>query len=433
MNSILEQLERGERRIGVIGLGYVGLPLAVTFARKYPVVAYDHNPQRIALLQQVNDPSHEIPPEDFENLNIEFTADEQRLDNAHIYIVAVPTPIDRYNRPDITLLLKATQSVARHLKRGDIVVYESTVYPCCTEDECLPLLESISGLKVGTDFGLGYSPERINPGDKTHRLKSVVKVVSAADTDTCQTLAQLYSSVIDAGVYVAPSIKVAEAAKIIENTQRDVNIALMNELSIICNMIDIDTQDVINAASTKWNFIRFVPGLVGGHCIGIDPYYLDYKASELGYHTQIINRGRFINDNMSRHVVNITIKKMLNKKTDIISSRVLIMGFTYKENVCDCRNTRAIDILHEMQSYGIKQIDIVDPVAIEQDVEQQYNIQLQPKPEGRYNAIFVTVGHDCFRQLDEEFFKERLLPNGVVCDVRGLFRGKFHDIDIWYL
>lgn len=433
MDAIIGQLERDEKRICVIGLGYVGLPLAISFAQKYHVVAYDHNAQRIESLRQGIDPSHEIPAADFDNLKIDFTDDEQQLDNAHIFIVAVPTPIDKYNRPDITLLIKATQSVARHLKRGDIVIYESTVYPCCTEDECLPLLESISGLKVNTDFGLGYSPERINPGDKTHRLKSVVKVVSATNNDTCNAMAQLYSQIIEAGVYIAPSIKVAEAAKIIENTQRDVNIALMNELSIICNIIGIDTQDVINAASTKWNFIRFVPGLVGGHCIGIDPYYLDYKASELGYHTQIINRGRFINDNMSKHVVNITIKKMLNKKISILGARMLILGFTYKENVCDCRNTRAIDILHELQSYGIKQIDIIDPVAIEQDVEQQYNIKLQKAPEGRYDAIFVTVGHDSFRQLDEAYFQSLLRTNGVICDVKGIFRNKFHNTDIWFL
>ena len=433
MSNIIDQLKSKEKKISVIGLGYVGLPLAIAFAQKYSVVAYDHDERRIAMLKHGEDPNHEIPETDFANLDIHFSSDEKCLDEAHIHIVAIPTPIDKFKKPDISLLRNATGTVARHLKRGDIVVFESTVYPCCTEEECLPILESVSNLKVTNDFGLGYSPERINPGDKMHKLKSVVKVVSAIDEATRDTLSALYASVIDAGVYIAPSIRVAEAAKILENTQRDVNIALMNELSIILAQMDIDTHDVINAAATKWNFIRFMPGLVGGHCISVDPYYLDYKASELGYHTQIINRGRFVNDNMSQYVVSMTIKKMLNKKIDIANARVLILGLTYKENVSDIRNSRTIDICNELNAYGIKYIDVVDPIASAEEAERQYNIKLQKEIGDAYDVIIITVGHDCFARLDHDFFTQKLRPDGIVCDVKGIFRNRFNDIDMWHL
>lgn len=432
-NSIVNKLKSNKAKISVTGLGYVGLPLAQAFAKKFSVIAYDHNSSRINLLKHNIDPSKEIQCNEFENLDITYTDNEQDLDNSIFHIIAVPTPIDKYNKPDLSLLINATKTIARHIKEGDIVVYESTVYPGCTEDDCLPILEKISNLKVDTNFGLGYSPERINPGDAKHRLSSVVKVVAGHDKNTCDTIAEVYSSIIEAGIHIAPSIKVAEAAKIIENTQRDVNIALMNELSIIFARMNIDTRDVISAASTKWNFIPFMPGLVGGHCISVDPYYLDYKANELGYHTQIISRGRFINDNMGKYIANVTVKKIINKGFEITKSKILILGFTYKENVSDIRNTRSLDIYNELKEFCVSTIDIVDYFASVEDTQKQYGLNISHQVNGSYDAIIIAVAHKDYTKLNEQFFKQHLNKDGVVCDIKGILNRDLFNIDIWRL
>ncbi len=419
--------------ISVTGLGYVGLPVALAFAHKYHVIGFDHNAQRIELLRQGIDPSNEMTPDDFAGTDIFFTAEPDELRKANFHIVAVPTPINASHTPDIALLREAMTILGQRLKKGDTVVIESTVYPCCTEEDCLPILEKESGLKVDTDFGLAYSPERINPGDHEHSLSSVVKVVAAHDESTLATVRDTYASIIDAGVYVAPSIKVAEAAKIIENTQRDINIALMNELSLIFRRMDIETSDVIAAASTKWNFLPFRPGLVGGHCIGVDPYYLDYKASELGYHTQMISSGRFVNDSMGRYVAKQTVKMIAANGFDVKHARVLLMGVTYKENVTDVRNSRSIDIIDELRSFSVESIDVWDPVASAAECERNYGFVPLSIPEGKYEAIIVAVAHDAFRLLERDFFDAHLTENGILSDVHGLFRHKCDGICAWRL
>lgn len=433
MKTIFDDICSKRAKISVTGLGYVGLPLAHAFASKFQVVAYDHNTQRVEMLRNHIDSSNEIQQSAFNNLDITYTSNANDLEEARLHIIAVPTPIDNYNKPDLSLLLSATKTIAQHIKRGDIIVYESTVYPGCTEEECLPILEKESNLKCGIDFGLGYSPERINPGDKTHTLSNVIKIVSGYNDEIRNIIASIYGKIITAGIHIAPSIKVAEAAKIIENTQRDVNIALMNELSIIFSRLGIDTRDVLDAANTKWNFINFHPGLVGGHCIGVDPYYLDYKACELGYHTQIINRGRYVNDSMGKYVAKVTIKRIINKGFNLSKSHILIMGFTYKENVCDVRNTKIADIYEELKSYGIHSIDIVDPIASADDVQRQYGLKLSTQISGKYEAIIIAVAHNEYCSLNKQFFKEHLVANGIVADIKGIYKDKFTDIDMWRL
>lgn len=419
-------------KIGVIGLGYVGLPIALAFARKVKVVGFDINADRVNLLNDSIDPSKELEKSDFDNTDILFTNKTKDLKDVTFFIVAVPTPIDKYKRPDLQPLLTATETVANVLKKGDYVVFESTVYPGCTEDDCIPVLEEISGLEFKKDFKVGYSPERINPGDKEHTLENVVKVVSGCDKSSLNTIAQVYELVVSAGVHRASSIKVAEAAKIIENTQRDVNIALMNELSLIFDRLGINTFEVLEAAGTKWNFLKFYPGLVGGHCIGVDPYYLTYKASQLGLHAKVINSGREINDDMGAHVATTLVKKLVAKGKEQTTAKALIIGATFKENVTDIRNSKVYDIYDELQAFGLS-VDIVDSLADKEEVYQEYKVKLKDKPKGKYDLVIVAVAHEDFKNLDEAYFSALLTDVGVLADLKSLYRNKMQKLDYWSL
>lgn len=418
--------------MAVIGLGYVGLPIALAFARKIKVVGFDINAQRVDMMRRGEDPSEELPREAFEGADIHFTADIEDLKDVEFFIVAVPTPIDQQNIPDLTPLLSATRTVGRVLKKGDHVVFESTVYPGCTEEDCVPVLEELSGLNYISDFKVGYSPERINPGDKVHTLESIVKVTSGCDAESAETVAKVYEMVVKAGVHRASSIKVAEAAKIIENTQRDVNIALTNELSIIFNRMGINTFDVLEAAGTKWNFLRFQPGLVGGHCIGVDPYYLVFKAKELGYHAQIIDSGRFVNDSMGGYVAKQTVKKIIATGTNPTDSRVLVMGATFKENVSDIRNSKVADVVKELKSFSV-QVDVADPHADSDHVKNEYGYGLVPSVNGPYDAIIVAVNHAEYADYDEQWFRGHLKPNGILVDLKGTYRKSVKDLNYWSL
>jgi UDP-N-acetyl-D-galactosamine dehydrogenase len=431
-SSLYDRLVRKEATLAVIGLGYVGLPIALAFARKLKVVGFDINEKRVAMMRRNEDPSNELAPEEFEGCDIHFTADLNDLKDVEFFIVAVPTPIDDQNIPDLKPLLGATRTVGQVLKKGDHVVYESTVYPGCTEEDCVPLLESLSGLTFVTDFKVGYSPERINPGDKEHTLERIVKVTSGCDAESAETVAKVYELVVKAGVHRAASIKVAEAAKIIENTQRDVNIALTNELSIIFNRMGINTYDVLEAASTKWNFLRFQPGLVGGHCIGVDPYYLVYKAKELGYHAQIIDSGRFVNDSMGGYVAKQTVKKIIAAGKNPAEARVLIMGATFKENVTDIRNSKVIDVVRELTSFSCH-VDVTDPHADSDEVRHEYGYSLAPEMKGPYDAIIVAVNHTEYAGKDEAWFKSMMTPKGILVDLKGIFRKKVKDLTYWSL
>ncbi len=418
--------------LAVVGLGYVGLPLALEFAKHFHVIGFDINENNLKMLRNGQDPSEELGPDSFRNRDILFTSNLEDLSRATFYVVAVPTPIDKYNTPDLSPLLSATLSVAKVLKKGDYVVYESTVYPGCTQEECVPLLEEVSGLKYIIDFKVGYSPERINPGDTEHSLQKTVKIVSACDEESLEEVARIYEMVVEAGIHKAPEIRVAEAAKIIENTQRDVNIALMNELSILFNRMGINTFDVINAAATKWNFVPYTPGLVGGHCIGVDPYYMVHKAAELKYHPQMIASGRFVNDSMGGYIAKQTIKKLLEGDLPPGKTRILIMGITYKENVSDIRNSKVVDIYHELLSYKVS-VDVVDPKADPNYVEHEYGIKLTNAPHGKYHAVIVAVPHNEYREMKEEDFRQLLLPKGLVVDIRGIFREKTKEFNYWSL
>jgi len=422
------KLVNKEAKLALVGLGYVGLPIALEFARKISVIGFDINEERLAKMRQGIDPCKELDHTAFEGADIKFTSSIDELREASFFIVAVPTPIDRHNQPDLIPLLSATRSVARALKKGDYVVYESTVYPGCTEEDCLPVLEEISGLKAGLDFKIGYSPERINPGEKVHTLPNTIKIVSGCDGEALDVIAKIYELVVKPGVHRAPNIKVAEAAKIIENTQRDVNIALMNELSIIFSRIGINTYDVLEAAGTKWNFLKFYPGLVGGHCIGVDPYYLVYKASELKYHTQIISAGRFINDTMGGYIA----KKLIGMGKGVLGARVLVMGMTFKENVADIRNSKVVDIINELKDFGVD-VDVVDAHADPEEVKQIYGLGLIEKPRNNYDAVIVAVSHDAYKDLDEKYFKSLTYDNAVLVDVKGMYRGKIQELKYWSL
>ncbi|MCA1919365.1 MAG: nucleotide sugar dehydrogenase [Flavobacterium piscis] len=427
-----ESIIKKEKKISVIGLGYVGLPIALEFARKVKVVGFDIKPERIEMMKNKIDPSNELSPEEFEGCDILFTSNPEDLRNCHFHIVAVPTPIDEHKLPDLTPVIKASETVGKILKKGDYVVYESTVYPGCTEEDCVPVLEKFSGLKYIEDFKVGFSPERINPGDKVHTLPNIIKVTSGCDHESAENIAKVYELIIKAGVHRASSIKVAEAAKIIENTQRDVNIALMNELSMIFDIMGINTFEVLEAAGTKWNFLKFIPGLVGGHCIGVDPYYLLHKAKELGYHAKMIGSGRAINDGMGAHVAQKVVKLIISKGKEITTSRVLIMGMTFKENVTDIRNSRVIDIIEELKKYNVK-VDVVDPYANKLEVHKEYGVEMADAPSGKYDAIIVAVSHDKFTDLTEDNFKELSAPNGIFADIKGIFRNKIKDLTYWSL
>lgn len=434
--SIYEQLLKNEKHISVIGLGYVGLPIALEFARHVHVVAFDIKPERIEMMKNRIDPSEELDSYAFEGTDIEFTCNPDDLAKASFHIVAVPTPIDRHNMPDLGPLLAATRTVGKILKPGDYVVYESTVYPGCTEEDCIPILEELSGLKAVDDFKVGFSPERINPGDKEHTLTTITKVVSGCDQESLDNIARVYELVVRAGIYKASSIKVAEAAKIIENTQRDVNIAFMNELSIIFNRMGINTYEVLEAAATKWNFLKFYPGLVGGHCIGVDPYYLSYKAKEYRYHPQIINAGRFINDSMGFYVAKQVVKKLIAADRIMNQCKVLVMGTTFKENVSDLRNSRVPDIIRELESYGVK-VDATDPFSDPDHFYKEYGIRLIDRhitlPALSYDAVVVAVSHREYMGLEASFFKAIMKPGAILFDLKGIYLRKFPDIPYWSL
>jgi UDP-N-acetyl-D-glucosamine/UDP-N-acetyl-D-galactosamine dehydrogenase len=432
-NLNIEQLQTKQESLAVIGLGYVGLPIALAFAHKLKVVGFDINADRIALMNRGIDPSNELDSEAFEGCDIKFTNQLSDLDSVSFYIVAVPTPIDDSNLPDLKPLLSATESVAKTLKKGDCVVFESTVYPGCTEEDCIPILEKVSGLKYNEDFFVGYSPERINPGDKVHTLQNVIKVVSGSTPAALEAVAQVYEMVVDAGVHRAPTIKVAEAAKIIENTQRDVNIALINELSIIFNKLNINTYDVLEAAGTKWNFLKFSPGLVGGHCIGVDPYYLTHRAQQAGYHSKVITSGRYVNDSMGFYIAKQAVKRVIAQGKIIQEARALIMGTTFKEDVSDIRNSKVIDIVNELKSFQMS-VDLVDPHASSEEMMHEYGVGLIDQPGTQYDAIIVAVNHREYADLDESYFKGLLKEGqGVFIDVKGIYKGKINSLVYWSL
>lgn len=405
--------------IAIIGLGYVGLPLAVEFGKQRKVVGFDINTSRIGELRAGQDKTLEVDAEEMaEAKHLSFTDQLDDLAQCTIFIVTVPTPIDAHKRPDLTPLIKASETIGKVLKRGDIVIYESTVYPGATEEDCVPVLEKTSGLRFNEDFFAGYSPERINPADKTHRLSQIVKVTSGSTPEIADKVDALYASIITAGTHKAPSIRVAEAAKVIENTQRDVNIALINELALIFNKLDIDTQDVLDAAGTKWNFLPFRPGLVGGHCIGVDPYYLTQKAQSVGYHPEVVLAGRRINDGMGCYVVGRTVREMISRDIPVKGARTLVMGLTFKENCPDLRNTRVVDIIQELESYGIN-VDIYDPWVDAAEAEREYGLEIKKTPDAKsYDSVIVALAHDAFQ--GEDIVNGYGKPEAVVFDVKGI-------------
>ncbi|MES2592768.1 MAG: nucleotide sugar dehydrogenase [Bacteroidota bacterium] len=426
------KIVKKEAKIAVIGLGYVGLPIALAFAKKAKVIGFDIHEGRVKMMQNKIDPSQEMEAKDFEGCDIEFTTSLEVLKQANFYIVAVPTPIDEHNLPDLKPLLGASRSVGKVLKKGDYVVYESTVYPGCTEEDCIPVLEAESGLKFKTDFKVGYSPERINPGDKEHTITKILKIVSGCSEESLENIANVYKIIVEPGIYKASSIKVAEAAKIIENTQRDVNIALMNELSIIFSRIGINTYDVLEAAGTKWNFLKFSPGLVGGHCIGVDPYYLTYKAEQMGYHARMINSGRYVNDSMGFYIAKQTVKKIIAAKKNLTVSRVLVMGATFKENVSDIRNSKVADVVKEFKSFGVA-VDIIDPHASSEELDHEYGFGLTEKAGNGYDAVVVAVNHKEYLKLDESYYKSLLSEGGILVDVKGILKGQIKNLTYWSL
>jgi UDP-N-acetyl-D-galactosamine dehydrogenase len=428
--KIYEDLLAKKAKLAVIGLGYVGLPIALEFARKIPVIGFDINSKRIDMMRNNIDPSKEVDAAEFANRDILFTDDIEILKQARFFIVAVPTPVDKYNVPDLKPLVGASTTVGKALKKGDYVVYESTTYPGCTEEDCLPILEKQSGLSLANgDFSLGYSPERINPGDKVHTLKTVIKVVSGNTPLALDEIAKTYSLVVEAGVHRAATIKVAEASKIIENTQRDLNIALMNELSLIFDRMGINTYDVIEAAGTKWNFLKFQPGLVGGHCIGIDPYYLTYKAAALGYESKVIASSRYINDDMARYVARKIITHVLRHSN---APRVLIKGVTFKENVSDIRNSRIVDTVKELLAFNIA-VDVEDPYAMEEEVHEEYGLHLAHELKGDYDAVIITVPHVQYKDLDDAYFTSITRKGALIADLKGTYKNKITNRKYWSL
>jgi UDP-N-acetyl-D-galactosamine dehydrogenase len=419
-------------KLAVIGLGYVGLPIALEFAKKLSVIGFDINDQRIELMKNAIDPSNELEAADFHNCDITFTSDLDVLRQAVFFIVAVPTPVDANNVPDLTPVLKASETIGKVVKKGDYVVYESTVYPGCTEEDCLPVITELSGLNICTDFKLGYSPERINPGDKEHTLANIIKVVSGCDEESLETIAKVYELVVDAGVHRASSIKVAEAAKIIENTQRDLNIALMNELSIIFDKMNINTFEVLQAAGTKWNFLKFQPGLVGGHCIGVDPYYLTYKSKKLGYNAQVILAGREINDGMAAHVAKKVLQHIIKHNGLLKKAKVLVMGATFKENVSDIRNSKVADVVRELKSYSLN-VHVTDPHASSDELMHEYGFGLTTELAGDYEAVIITVPHKAYMNMDDKSFSELTTSEGLIADIKGIFLNKIKSRYYWSL
>lgn len=420
---IYDSLVKKEAKIAVIGLGYVGLPIALAFAKKVPVIGFDISKQKVDLLKQGIDPAKEMESEAFEGTDIVFTDSQEELKEANFFIVAVPTPVDDHNVPDLRPVKGASDVIGRVLKKGDYVVFESTVYPGCTEEDCLPIIERLSGLKMGTDFKLGYSPERINPGDKQHTLQNVIKIVSGNDAEALDQVAKVYEMIVEAGVHRASTIKVAEAAKVIENTQRDLNIALMNELSIIFDRLDINTYDVLEAAGTKWNFLKFSPGLVGGHCIGVDPYYLTYKAAEVGFNSRVILAGRYINDNMPNYLHKKVLQHVIKFNDNVKDSKVLVMGATFKEDVADVRNSKVANVVNNLKAYNIP-VDVVDPHADSDELEHEYGFGLAKEIGKDYAAVILAVSHKEYKDYDDAFFASITKKDALIADLKGIYRGK---------
>ncbi len=410
-----------KKKISVIGLGYVGLPLALLFAKRFSVIGFDINEQRIELMKQGIDPSRELEPEAFHGADITFTANPADLQGAHFHVVAVPTPIDEHKNPDLRPVISASRTVGKALKKGDYVVFESTVYPGCTEEDCLPILEELSKLQLGADFKIGYSPERINPGDKEHTVEKILKVVSGSDAEALEEIAKIYGTVIEAGIYKAASIKVAEAAKVIENTQRDLNISLMNELSIIFDRMGIDTKEVLEAAGTKWNFLKFSPGLVGGHCIGVDPYYLVHKSKEIGYDPQVILSGRRINDGMPAFIAKRLVQMLIQVGKNPRQAKVLVMGITFKENVADIRNSKVADLVRELMDFSIH-VHITDPHASPNEVAHEYKLTLMDSISDNYDAVIVAVNHNDYKALTLDYFKSLMNGAPILLDLKGIYK-----------
>jgi UDP-N-acetyl-D-galactosamine dehydrogenase len=420
------------RKLAVIGLGYVGLPIALEFAKKIKVIGFDINAERIEMMRNKIDPSQELEDSDFEGCDIEFTDNLEALKEANFFIVAVPTPVDEHNVPNLTPVIKASETIGSVIKQGDYVVYESTVYPGCTEEDCLPIIEELSGLKNIIDFKTGYSPERINPGDKEHTLAKIIKVVSGCDEESLNVIAKVYELVVTAGVYKASCIKVAEAAKVIENTQRDLNIALMNELSIIFDRMEINTFEVLEAAGTKWNFLKFEPGLVGGHCIGVDPYYLTHKSKELGYDSQVILAGRVINDSMSGHIAKKVLQHIIQNSSSVKDAKVLVMGATFKENVSDIRNSKVAAVVMELQSFSLN-VHVTDPYAESSELKHEYGFELETNLDSDYDAVIITVPHNDYRKLNDSYFAGITKENAVIADLKGIYRGAINSRSYWSL
>lgn len=421
-----------KKTLAVIGLGYVGLPIALEFAKKIKVIGFDINAQRVEMMRNGIDPSQELESSAFENCDITFTNDLDVLRQANFYIVAVPTPVDEHNVPDLIPVQRASETIGKVLKKGDYVVFESTVYPGCTEEDCVPIIEKLSSLKMVADYKIGYSPERINPGDKEHTISTIVKVVSGCCDESLDTIAKVYELVVKAGVHKASSIKVAEAAKIIENTQRDLNIALMNELSIIFDRMNINTFEVLEAAGTKWNFLKFQPGLVGGHCIGVDPYYLTYKSQKLGYDSQVILAGRNINDGMAGYVAKKVLRHIIQNDGNVKNAKVLVMGATFKENVSDIRNSKVADVVKELKSYSLN-VHVSDPHADSAELKHEYGFELTPELSKDYDAIIVTVPHSSYKNLDDAYFASISKEHALIADLKGTYRNKIKSRTYWSL
>jgi len=430
--SIAQDLFDKKTKIGIVGLGYVGLPLALEFAKTFSVIGFDVDAHRIERIRKNTDPLGILKEEAFTRTDIKFSYDPFQLREASFFIVAVPTPVDEFNVPELKSLLEASTCIGKVLKAGDYVVYESTVYPGCTEEKCIPILEESSGLKAGVDFKVGYSPERINPGDTQHRLPDIVKIIAAGDKDALDEIEKVYTQVIKAGLFKASSIKVAEAAKMVENTQRDLNIALMNELSMLFDKMGINTYDVLEAASTKWNFLPFTPGLVGGHCIGVDPYYLTHKAESLGHEVKLISASRFINDNMAKHVARKVIMHVSRYAPDLNDVKVLVKGVTFKENVSDIRNSKIIDTVKEIMAFNI-QVDIEDHNAQWEEVEMEYGVKLTKELKTDYDAVIIAIPHDQYKELTESYFCSITKPGALIADLKGLYRGKINQRLYWSL
>jgi UDP-N-acetyl-D-galactosamine dehydrogenase len=421
-----------KKELAVIGLGYVGLPIALEFSKKIKVIGFDINAERVEMMRNRIDPSQELEPEAFDGCDIEFTNDLEVLKRANFFIVAVPTPVDEYNVPDLIPVTKASETIGKVIKKGDYVVFESTVYPGCTEEDCVPIIEKLSGLKMVEDYKIGYSPERINPGDKEHTISTIVKVVSGCCAESLETIAKVYELVVKAGVHKASSIKVAEAAKIIENTQRDLNIALMNELSIIFDKMNINTYEVLEAAGTKWNFLRFQPGLVGGHCIGVDPYYLTYKSKQLGYDSQVILAGRVINDGMAGYVAKKVLQYIIQSNGNVKDAKVLVMGATFKENVSDIRNSKVADVIKELKSFSLN-VDVTDPHADSDELMHEYGFPLTAVPAKDYDAVIVTVPHNDYKKLDDAYFSSITKPHALIADLKGTYKKTITSRSYWSL